>query len=102
MSCGLSEDEIYILNILYFKHCFSSGHEMNSKLIKKRYDRKGYVNFDGAIRTLLKRGYIVTVPKKDPKYYIPRQFRKEVIFALSSHGYDTTLGIVRPLKESDT
>lgn len=93
--CGLSEDELYILNILYSKRCLSPDHEMNSKLLEKKFNKRGIGDFDKSIKKLLNLGYITIVPKKDPKYYISG--RKEAIFALNSHGYNTTRGKERPL-----
>lgn len=90
MACDLSDEDLKILDILYSKRCVSSAHEMNSKLLEKlfRYRCKNG-DFDKCIRHLLNKGYVATVPKKDPKYYLNP---KKAIIALNLHGYDTTRG----------
>lgn len=95
MSCDLSDDDLFILNILYVNRCFSSSSEYNSKLLKKRFDKRGIGVFDETIKILLNEGYIATVPKKDEKYYISD--RKKAIFALKSHGFNVTTGKIRRL-----
>ena len=95
MSCNLSDDELFILNILYTKHCFSAHAEFNSKLLKKRSDQKCIQDFDKTIKVLVNEGYITPVPKKDMKYYISD--RPKAIFALHSHGFNVTTGRERRL-----
>jgi len=63
---------------------------MNSKLLAKKYNKRGVGDFDDSIKKLLNHGYITTVPKKDKKYYISHIGM--TIFALNAHGIETTLG----------
>lgn len=96
MTCNLTSDELHILNILYINRCFSSSSEYNSDLLKKKFNFKTDAgDFDVSIQLLLNEGYITTVSKRPPKYYISD--RKKVIFALKSHGFNVITGKVRPL-----
>lgn len=94
MSCGLSKDALYILNILYQKRCFAKNRGYNSNKLSHICDKKLYSDFKNAIKEL-KNGYITPIPKKDLKYYISNM--KKAIFALDSHNYNVTKGRNRPL-----
>jgi len=94
MSCGLSKDALYILNILYTNRCFASNRGYNSNKLSHICDKKLSSNFKNAIKEL-KNGYITPIRKKDLKYYISDI--KIAIIAPNSHGYNVTKGRMRPL-----
>lgn len=94
MSCGLSEDELFILNLLYRNRCLAKDRGFHSKKLEHLYIKKFSSNFERAIKNLLK-GYIAPIKKKELKYYISDI--KKMSFALGSHGYSVTKGRIRPL-----
>ena len=69
MSCGLSEDDIDVLYTLYHRRSVRSNHSMNSKLLKKIYDRR-HIAVANILKKLSNEGYITKLPKGDSKYYI--------------------------------
>lgn len=96
MCCQLSEEELFILNMLYQGRCLTSWRGKNSEFIKKIYVKKHFSkDFDDAIHTLLNTGYITQIRKKDIKYYISNI--PQATLALSIHGFDTSFGKTRPL-----
>lgn len=95
MSCGLSDDELFILNLLYKKRCLAKDRGFHSKKLEDLYIKKFSSNFERAIKNLLNHGYIAPIKKQDLKYYISDM--KKMSIALGSHGYSVTKGRVRPL-----
>ena len=93
MSCGLSDDELFILNRLYTKRCLSDKRGYNSEKLKHEYINKYSSDFKNAIKKLKK--YITPIRKTDIKYYISDI--PAMSYALSSHGYSVTKGKKRPL-----
>jgi len=80
--------EIQILYILYrnknFKTDAGYHREKLKKVMRKKYDD----NFDDAIANLKNRGYIATIKKREPKYYILNL--GETWSVLNSHGLNVT------------
>ena len=73
------------------------GAGKNSEQIKKYYIKRGFSrDFNDAIHTLLKEGYITKIKKTDDKYYISDI--KKAVPALFKHGFDVTKGKERPIK----
>ena len=70
MSCHLTDMEIQILYILYRNKNFKTDAGYHSKKLKKILKKKYEQDFDEAITTLKNQGYIATIKKDDPKYYI--------------------------------
>ena len=100
MSCGLSDGELFILNLLYQKGCTNSAAGKNSKQIEHLYILKHFSkDFNDAIKTLLNEGYITKIKKTDDKFYISDV--RIAIPTLFVHGFNVTKGKVRPLKKSD-
>ena len=95
MSCGLSDDELFILNVLYKSRNLASNRGYHCKKLENLYFKKFSLKFDKAIKNLLNKGYIAQIRKKDIKYYISDL--KAMNFALGSHGYLVTKGKMRPL-----
>ena len=95
MSCGLGEEELWILNRLYTKRNFTKDSGFHSKKLESIYSRKFTDKIKPHIQTLLNEGYISQIRKKDIKYYILD--KKKASFALGSHGYNVTMGKERPL-----
>jgi hypothetical protein len=95
MTCGLSDDELFILNILYKNRCLAGNRSFHSKKLEDLYIKKFSSNFEKSIKNLLNHGYIAPIKKQDLKYYISDI--KITSFALDRHGYSVTKGRVRPL-----
>lgn len=95
MTCGLSEDELFILYVLYSHKCLASNRGKHSEQLKSIYRKKFSSDFKRAIKSLLNKGYITPIKKKELKYYISNI--PLMSFALSSHGYSVTKGRERPL-----
>lgn len=95
MTCGLSDNELFILNLLYQNRNLNTSAGYHSKKLEKIYIKKYSIDFDDVIRKLMNTGYIGPIKKKDMKYYISDI--PLAIFALKSHGYQVILGKVRPL-----
>lgn len=96
MTCGLSDEELFILNVLYSNRCMRANRGYNSKklahLFGYKYNNK---HLNKIVKLLVNEGYITTIKKKDVKYYIsdvPRTF-----FALGEHGYNVVKGRKRCL-----
>ncbi len=95
MTCGLSDNELFILNLLYQRRNLKPSAGLNSKLIEKIYVQKFSDDFEDVIRNLINAGYLGPIKKKDMKYYISGI--PKAIFALKSHGYPVIIGRMRPL-----
>ncbi len=97
MSCGLSDNELFILNILYKNRNFASNRGQHCKKLEDIFERKypPQLKFEKSIKSLLNKGYITQIRKKEIKYYISDI--KITSFALGSHGYSVVNGRVRPL-----
>jgi hypothetical protein len=94
MACGLSDDELFILYVLYTNRCLAKNRSFHSKKLEHLYKKKLSSNFQRAIKNLLKR-YITPIKKQELKYYISDI--KMMSFALDEHGYSVTKGRERPL-----
>jgi hypothetical protein len=96
MPCGLSDDELFILYVLYKGRNFKSSSGYHCKKLEKIYIKKKFpLKFDKTINNLLNKGCIAQIRKNDIKYYISDL--KAINFALGSHGYSVTQGKIRPL-----
>jgi len=96
MSCGLSVDELFILNVLYRGRNLASNRGYHCNKLETLYVKKFSLKFDKTIKNLLNKGYIAQIRKQDIKYYISDL--KAMNFALGSHGYSVTKGKIRPIK----
>ena len=97
MCCQLSDEELFILDMLYQGRSLASNRGKNSEFIKKIYAKKRFTqDFDDAIKTLLNEGYITQIRKKDIKFYISNI--NQVTLVLSAHGFNTSLGKIRHIK----
>lgn len=95
MSCDLSDDALYILNILYTDRCFASNRGYHSKKLERILSRKTSSNHQNIIRELQNGGYITAIKKSELKYYI--SCMPKTVFALNSHGFSVTKGKTRKL-----
>jgi len=97
MSCGLTDDELFILNFLYKNRNFASNRGQHCKKLEELFERKfpPQLKFEKSIKSLLNKGYITQIRKKEIKYYISNI--KITSFALRSHDYSVVNGRVRPL-----
>jgi hypothetical protein len=95
MSCGLSEDALLALNILYHNRCFRTDRGYNSKKLENILSKKTTSNFGDIVKELLDGRYIAPIKKKDMKYYISDM--QKAIFALDLHSFSVTKGKVRKL-----
>lgn len=89
MVCDLTEETLFILNILYKNRNFRSDRGYHSEKLKglfnKKFPGRDHLSYKEAIKILKNSGYIAVIKKKDEKYYISNM--KEVIVALTDHGY---------------
>jgi hypothetical protein len=97
MSCGLSDGELFVLNYMYTKRNFASNKGQHCKKLEDIFNKKfsPRPKFEKAIKTLLNKGYITQIRKKEIKYYISN--RKMTIIALGSHDYPVVIGRERLL-----
>jgi hypothetical protein len=70
MSCGLSDDELFILNFLYTHRNLASNRGQHCQKLEDIFNRKyGKLSprpkFEKAIKTLLNKGYITQIRKKE-------------------------------------
>ncbi len=70
MPCALTDMEIQILYILYRNKNFKTDAGYHSKKLRRILFKKFDQDFDEAIANLRNKGYIATIKKDDPKYYI--------------------------------
>ncbi len=70
MPCGLTDMEVHILYILYRFKNFKSDAGYHSEKLKKILRKKYSQDFDDAISNLKNEGFISTVKKQEPKFYI--------------------------------
>lgn len=94
MTSDLSNDAIFILNILYTNRNIRSDRGYNSELLKKVCMHKISCDFEDVIKEL-EHGYITRIKKKVIKYYISDM--KKAILVLDAHGYSVTKGKTRKL-----
>lgn len=95
MSCGLSDDCLLVLNILYTRRNFKSDSGLNSEFLEKIISKKTSSDFRDIVKKLKNGGYLASIDKKVIKYYIPD--KPKAIFALNSHHFSVTQGRVRKL-----
>jgi len=97
MSCGLGEEELFILYRLYTSRCFKPSSGFHSEKLKKAFKykfKKDGKKFSRSVKKLLNERYMAAIKKKAPKYYIDEAGAKK---ALIMHGYHITHGKQRPL-----
>lgn len=89
MVCDLTEESLFILNILYKNRSVRSNRGYNSEKLKglfnKKFSGRDHLSFKDSIKILKNSGYITVIKKKDDKFYISNI--KDVVLALSYHGY---------------
>jgi hypothetical protein len=95
MSCGLSDDALQVLYILYHSKCFRDDRGYHSKKLEKIISKKIHSNFEDVIKELKREGHITQIKKKEIKFYISDMPR--AIGALNLHGFPVTPGKVRKL-----
>jgi len=88
MTCGLTAMEIQILYILYRNKNFKTDAGYHSEKLKKILRKKYDQDFGRAIANLKNGGYIATIRKDDPKYYIADL--GSVYSVLKDHGLNVT------------
>lgn len=92
MPCGLTDMEVHILYILYrfknFKSDAGYHSENHSEKLKKILKKKYSQYFDEAISMLKNGGFISTVKKQEPKFYILDI--SQTWSVLKDHGYNVT------------
>lgn len=80
--------EVHILYILYRFKNFKSDAGYHSGKLKKILRKKYSQNFDDAISKLKNDGFISTVKKQEPKFYIIDIGQTRSV--LKDHGYNVT------------
>lgn len=89
MTCGVSQEILFLLNIMFTKRCFKSSAGYHSEKLHKHFIAKGFSsNFKQIIKNLHNDGYISTIKKTEVKYYIID--KGKVARLLGEHGYDVT------------
>jgi hypothetical protein len=95
MSCELTEETLFILNILDKNRNFKSSSGYHSEKLKhlyiKKFPDRDYLSFKDAIKILLEEGYITKIKKKEDKYYISDINKAKL--ALYNHGFTTLRGL---------
>jgi hypothetical protein len=95
MTCGLTEEELFVLYLLYSNRNLRSNRGYHSDKLNKLYQRKFGKDAEDTLKFLVNEGYLSRIGKSPPKYYIndiPRAF-----FALGQHGYSVTQGRIKRL-----
>jgi hypothetical protein len=88
MSCDLTEMEIQIIYILYRNKNFKTSAGYHSEKLKKILRKKFGQDFDDAIANLKNGGFIATIRKDDPKYYLADLGKAYSV--LKDHGLNVT------------
>jgi hypothetical protein len=70
MVCGLTDDELFVLYILYSHRNFRADAGYNSKKLQRNYSKKYDRDFGAGTKRLKNRRYITSIKKKDEKFYI--------------------------------
>ena len=95
MGCKLTEEELFVLKTLWKSRNFRPDEGYHSKKLKKIYLKKAEkenwaMKFEVCIQHLLNRGYIATIGKSPPKYFISD--KKAVVRAVSMCGIELRAG----------
>jgi hypothetical protein len=88
MPCALTDMEIQILYILYRNKNFKTDAGYHSKKLRKILLKKFDQDFDEAIANLANQGYVATIKKDDPKYYIADLGKAYSV--MKNHGLNVT------------
>jgi hypothetical protein len=94
MGCGLTTEELFILNTLYHHRCIGVNHSKNLKEVEKAFNNQFNKNLNESIVNLINRGYIAPKRKQDIKYYIADIAK--TTWAINQHGGRATEGRVYP------
>lgn len=95
MTCGLNEEELFILNLLYKNRCLRSDRGFSSKKLADLFRKKFGKSSEAPIKMLKNKQYIGVVKKASEKYYISDI--PKTLHDLSQHGYKVIKGRERPL-----
>jgi len=90
MVCNLTEEELYILNVLYANRCVRKNRSYNLGKISKAFIKKFNENPNDVAKNLINLGYLAEIRKKEIKYYISNM--EITCYALNQHGYNATEG----------
>lgn len=96
MACGLTVEELFILNVLYQHRCVNSNRSKNLGEIAKAFRAKFNQNPEDFAKVLASKEYVAAVRKKDIKYYISSM--EKACNALNYHGYNATAGRILPAR----
>ena len=88
MSCGLSRDELDMLNYLLTKRCVSEKHSRALKAIERDLSHLR-IDVDRVLQSLENRGYLGCKKKKPVNYWVNPSKSAKV---LREHGYDVPIG----------
>jgi hypothetical protein len=94
MACGLTEKELFILNVLYQHRCVNSNRSKNLGEIAKAFRAKFNDNPEVVAKCLSSKEYVAQIRKKDIKYYISSM--EKACNALNCHGYNAIAGRILP------
>lgn len=94
MACGLTVEELFILNVLYQHRCVNSSRSKNLGEIARAFRSKFDQNPEDVARGLASKAYLGQIRKKDIKYYISSM--EKACYALNCHGYNATPGRILP------
>lgn len=95
MPCGLADYELWLLDKLYSRRCFTSNSSFNLLRLYKGFQRIHNKDVREVAKSLANKGYLTRKKKNDPKYFISD--RPTVESALSLHDYDVASGRIRHL-----
>lgn len=95
MTCDLGEEELFILNLLYSKRNLRSDAGYHSDKLNKLFRKKFNKDAKDALKRLVNEGYLSSIGKSPPKYYISD--KPKAFSALDQHGYSVILGRIRRL-----
>jgi hypothetical protein len=94
MSCGLTPEELFILNALYHHRCIGINHSKNLKEIEKAFNNQFNESLEEYFTNLVNNGYIAQKRKRDIKYYIADL--PKTSYVINLHGGTATEGRVYP------
>jgi hypothetical protein len=94
MGCGLTTEELFILNALYHHRGIGKDHSKNLKEVEKAFNSQFNKSLNESITNLINKGFIAKKRKRDIKYYIVDIARTTC--AINQHGGRATEGRVYP------
>lgn len=95
MTCGLNDEDLFVLNLLYSNRCLRSDRGYHSAKLARLFRVKFEEDVEDTVKRLVNKGYLSPIGKSPPKYYIAD--KPLTFFALGQHGYSVTPGRIKSL-----